>query len=74
MFNTWSRFSFIVNCPHYNKSSILYYIDTTKGEISKKLISESPSKKKLVFKMSESDILNTSFPSTIANLVFSPSQ
>ena len=73
MFNTWSRFSLIVNWSHYNKSSILYYIDKTKGKISNKIISEF-SKKKLVFKLSESDSLNTSFPSMIANLVFSPSQ
>lgn len=62
----------IVNWPHYNKSSILYYIDKTKGKIFNKIISEFS--KKLVFKLSESDSLNTSFPSTIANLVFSPSQ
>lgn len=71
MFNRWSRFSLIVNWPHYNKSSILYYIDKTKGEIFNKIISEFSKKAGIL--MSGSDSLNTSFPS-IANLVFSPSQ
>lgn len=34
----------IVNWPHYNKSSILYYIDKTKRKISNKIISESSKK------------------------------
>jgi len=44
MFNRWSRFSLIVNWPHYNKSSILYYIDKTKRKIFNKIISESSKK------------------------------